>query len=61
MAGAPARIHPGKRKANPMLTKNGKPRLRVQSVTQLKDLIEKSQRGKDRAKYERELARRTKK
>jgi len=59
MAG-PARIHPGKRKANPILTKNGKPRLRVQSVNQLKALIENSQRGRDRAKYERELNRRTK-
>jgi len=59
MAG-PARIHPGKRKANPLLTKNGKPRLIVQSINQLKALIEKDQRGRDRAKYERELARRTK-
>ena len=59
MAG-PARIHPGKRKANPILTKNGKLRLRVQSVNQLKALIENSQRGRDRAKYERELARRSK-
>jgi len=61
MAGAKAiRVHPGKRKANPMLTKNGKPRLRVQSINQLRELIEKAQKGKDRAKYERELARRTK-
>jgi len=59
MAG-PARIHPGKRKANPLLTKNGKARLRVQSVNQLKALIENAQRGRVRAKYERELARRTK-
>lgn len=58
MAG-PARIHPGKRKANPLLTKNGKKRLRVQSVNQLKELISSAQRGRDRAKYERELARRT--
>ena len=59
MAG-PARIHPGKRKANPMLTKNGKPRIRVQSIAQLEKLIENSQRNKDRAKYKRELDRRTK-
>ena len=59
MAG-PARIHPGKRKANPLLTKNGKKRLRVQSVNQLKELISSAQRGRDRAKYERELARRSK-
>ena len=59
MAGS-ARIHPGKRKANPLLTKNGRIRIRVQSINQLKALIEKAQRGKDRAKYDRELARRTK-
>ena len=59
MAG-PARIHPGRRKANPMLTKNGKPRIRVQSIAQLEKLIENSQRNKDRAKYKRELDRRTK-
>jgi hypothetical protein len=52
-------IHPGKRKANPLLTKNGKKRLRVQSVNQLRELITQAQRGRDRAKYERELARRT--
>ena len=60
MAGL-ARIHPGKRKANPLLTKNGRIRIRVQSINQLKALIEKAQRGKDRAKYERELDRRAKK
>lgn len=55
-----AGIHPGRRKANPMLTKNGKPRLRAQSIAQLEKLIETSQRNKDRAKYQRELARRSK-
>ena len=59
MAG-PARIHPGRRKANPLLTKNGKPRIRVQSIAQLEKLIENSQRRKDRAKYQRELDRRSK-
>lgn len=45
-------VHPGKRKANPMLTKNGKPRLGPLSIAQLKEMADKAQRGKDRARYE---------
>jgi hypothetical protein len=57
MAGASARVHPGKRKGNPMLYKNGKPRLRPLNITQLTALIDKTQRKKDRAKISREIAR----
>lgn len=40
------------KKANPMLTRNGKTRLGPLTIAQLKQLAEKAQRGKDRARYE---------
>jgi len=55
--GSTARVHPGKRKANPMMTKNGKPRLGPLNVTQLTAMLDKAQRKKDKAKLSRELAR----
>jgi hypothetical protein len=58
MAGPTARIHPGRRKANPMLTRNGKPRLGPLNVKQLEDLREKTQQKKTKAKISREIARR---
>ena len=57
MAGPTARVHPGKRKADPMLTKNGKPRLGPLNITQLTALVDKTQRKKDKAKITREIAR----
>jgi hypothetical protein len=57
MAGAQGRVHPGKRKGNPMLYKNGKPRLRPLNITQLTALIDKTQRKKEKAKITREIAR----
>jgi hypothetical protein len=57
MAGPAGRVHPGKRKGNPMLYKNGKPRLRPLNITQLTALIDKTQRKKDKAKITREIAR----
>ena len=36
--------------ANPMLTRNGRTRLGPLNLTQLKDMIEKSSRPKDKAK-----------
>jgi hypothetical protein len=36
--------------ANPMLTKNGKQRLGPLNLTQLKEMLEKSSRPKDKAK-----------
>ena len=38
--------------ANPMLTRNGKTRLGPLSLTQLKDMLEKSSRPKDKAKIQ---------
>jgi hypothetical protein len=58
MAGPTGRVHPGKRKANPMLTKNGKPRLGPLNLKQLEELKEKTQQKKTKAKISREIARR---
>jgi hypothetical protein len=58
MAGPTGRVHPGKRKANPMLTKNGKPRLGPLNIAQLTTLLEKTQQKKNKAKIAREIARR---
>jgi|TARA_R110000796_G_scaffold43075_4_gene106003 hypothetical protein len=53
------RIHPGKRKANPMFHGKTaeKPRLGPLNISQLKELAEKTISGKNKAKYEREIAR----
>ena len=56
--GATARVHPGKRKANPMLTRNGKTRLGPLNVEQLTAMLDKTQRKKDKAKISKEIARR---
>jgi hypothetical protein len=58
MAGPTTRIHPGKRKADPMITRNGKPRLGSLNIKQLEELKEKSQQKKNKAKITREIARR---
>ena len=58
MAGPTGRVHPGRRKANPMLTRNGKPRLSPLNLKQLEELKEKSQQKKNKAKIAREIARR---
>jgi hypothetical protein len=55
--GATARVQPGKRKGDPMLTRNGKPRLGPLNITQLTALADKTQRKKDKSKISREIAR----
>jgi hypothetical protein len=55
--GATARVHPGKRKGNPMLTRNGKTRLGPLNVSQLTAMLDKTQRKKDKAKLSREITR----
>ncbi len=42
----------GKGNANPMLTKTGKTRLGPLSLTQLKNMLEKSSKPKDKAKIQ---------
>ena len=56
-AGGTQRIHPSKRHADPMKTKNGKTRLGPLNIQQLQELAEKSKRGKDRAKFLKEIFR----
>ena len=51
-------VHPGKRKANPELTKNGKPRIKGWSKDKLEDAMSKAQRKKDVAKFRNEIQRR---
>jgi hypothetical protein len=53
-------VHKSRRHNNPMVYKSGKPRLRPLNLTQLSALLEKTQRRKDQAKIEREIARRSK-
>lgn len=43
------------RKANPMLTKTGKPRLGPLNLKQLNDMLEKSSRPKDKAKIQKRI------
>jgi len=57
MAGA-IRVHPGKRKANPNATKNGKPRIKGWSKIKLEEAIDKAQRNKEKARYRTEIQRR---
>ena len=55
--GATVRVHPGKRKGDPMMTRNGKPRLGPLNVLQLTAMLDKTQRKKDKSKISREIAR----
>ena len=55
--GATVKVHPGKRKGDPMLTRNGKPRLGPLNVLQLTAMLDKTQRKKDKSKISREIAR----
>ena len=57
MAGPAGKVHPVSRNNNPMMNKNGKPRLKPLNITQLSALVEKTQRKKDKAKITREIAR----
>jgi hypothetical protein len=56
MAGPSVKVHPGKRKGNPMLTRNGRPRLGPLNVKQLVALLDKTQQKKNKVKIVREIA-----
>lgn len=43
------KIHPGRRKANPMMTKNGKPRLGPLNMKQLTELLDKTSAKKGKS------------
>jgi len=55
--GGQQRIHPSKRHQDPLKTKNGKTRLGPLNIQQLQELAEKAKRGKDRAKFLKEIFR----
>jgi len=52
-------IHKSKRHANPMQTRNGKPRLKAFDLKALYALLDKTESGKKRHKIAREIARKT--
>jgi hypothetical protein len=52
-------IHKSKRHANPMQTKNGRPRLKAFDLKALYELLEKTEKGKKRHKIAKEIARKT--
>jgi phage terminase Nu1 subunit (DNA packaging protein) len=52
-------VHKSKRHANPMQTKNGKPRLKAFDLKALYELLEKTEKSKKRHKIAREIARKT--
>ena len=58
--GKGGKVHPSKRHNNPMVYKNGKPRLRGLNTKQLSDLLEKTQGNKNKDKIKREIERKTK-
>lgn len=45
-----ANVSKASRQANPALTKNGKPRLKILNLTQAQALLEKTQRARDKSK-----------
>jgi len=47
----------GKKQANPMQTRNGKPRLGPLNITQLTTLLEKTQQKKNKRKIMNQIAR----
>jgi hypothetical protein len=52
-------IHKSKRHANPMQTKNGRPKLKAFDLKGLYELLEKTEKGKKRHKIAKEIARKT--
>jgi hypothetical protein len=53
------RLHPGRRKANPDATKNGKPKIKGWALARLEEAIESASRNKEKARYRNEIARRS--
>ena len=54
---AQPQIHKSRRHANPMLTRNGRPRYKAFTVKQLEEALVKAEAGKKRAKILQELNR----
>jgi hypothetical protein len=58
---ATEKIHPGKRKSSPMVTKTGKPKLGHLNFTQLEELLNKTTKPKEKVKIQNHITRKTKK
>ncbi len=56
MAGNNARVHPGKRHADPMKYKNGNPRLGPLNLEQLNKLVAATQKKKHIVKIQKRIA-----
>ena len=54
---AQPQIHKSKRHANPMLTRNGRPRYKAFTIKQLEEALNKVDEGKKKAKILQELNR----
>jgi len=52
-------VHKSKRHANPMQTRNGKPKLKAFDLKKLYELLDKTDKGKKRHKIAKEIARKT--
>ena len=50
-------IHKSKRHANPMKTRNDRPRYKAYTIKQLEEALVKAEKGKKRTKIETELVR----
>jgi hypothetical protein len=58
---ATEKIHPGKKKSSPMVTKTGKPKLGHLNFTQLEELLNKTTKPKEKVKIQNHITRKTKK
>ena len=58
---ATEKIHPGKRKSSPMVTKTGKSKLGHLNFTQLEELLNKTTKPKEKVKIQNHITRKTKK
>ena len=56
---ATQQIHKSKRHANPMLTRNGRPRYKAYTVKQLEEALVKAEKGKKKTKIMQEIKRKT--
>ena len=54
---AQPQVHKSRRHANPMLTRNGRPRYKAFTIKQLEESLVKAEKGKKRTKIETELVR----
>lgn len=56
---AQPQIHKSRRHANPMLTRNGRPRYKAFTIKQLEEALTKAEEGKKKAKIMQEIKRKT--